>query len=317
VFSHAALLGIGPADGLEKAWRAYEFMREAWSPGTGWPRRLTRDGAILDPTPDLYDHAFILLALAWLSKATDETAPLDTAVETLDFVKTRFAHPSGAGWLSELPDGASLQNPHMHMLESLLALHSTTGQARFLEEADKIVALFSDRLFQPDPGVIPEYFDRQWRPEAGRDGRRVEPGHQLEWFWLMERHLAAGGRGAPEKMRAIFDFAERAFSAGEHGLAVNEVDLDGAALDGDYRLWPQTEALKAYLAVERLAGAPQGEAISRIYGNLTGRFIDRPAPGLWVDRLDRGGRPLVKDIPGSSLYHIFIAFVDLGGRFAE
>jgi mannose/cellobiose epimerase-like protein (N-acyl-D-glucosamine 2-epimerase family) len=41
------------------------LINKAWNgPDNGFARKLTREGAPLDPTPDLYDHAFVLFALS-------------------------------------------------------------------------------------------------------------------------------------------------------------------------------------------------------------------------------------------------------------
>ena len=37
-------------------------------------------------------------------------------------------------------------------------------------------------------------FDADWRPLAGLTGRLVEPGHQFEWAWLLERWSRLRGR---------------------------------------------------------------------------------------------------------------------------
>jgi mannose/cellobiose epimerase-like protein (N-acyl-D-glucosamine 2-epimerase family) len=52
------------------------LLQRAWQADgkPGWAHLLTDQGAVANPVRDLYDHAFILLALAWLGRATGKSA---------------------------------------------------------------------------------------------------------------------------------------------------------------------------------------------------------------------------------------------------
>ncbi|MEL7030616.1 MAG: AGE family epimerase/isomerase, partial [Pseudomonadota bacterium] len=105
----------------------------------------------------------------------------------------------------------------------------------------------------------------------------------------------------------LFDFAERA-GCDERGLARDVVRDDGAVISPTRRLWPQTEALKACIAMTR-AGREGAEA--RI-GVITNRiFTDYLAPAIsggWRDQLGEGGAPSGAHIPASTFYHVIGAF---------
>ena len=109
----------------------------------------------------------------------------------------------GAGEAWEVRVGPRRQNPHMHLLEALLALG-------WRAEADALVRLFHERFYDEKSGSLAELFDERWQPLATPEGRIVEPGHNFEWVWLLHGRSAAPG---------LFDFAYR------HG-----VDADGGGL---------------------------------------------------------------------------------------
>jgi mannose/cellobiose epimerase-like protein (N-acyl-D-glucosamine 2-epimerase family) len=110
VFSHAHMLGFAPGLDLAQDGVDYLAAKDVARPGQGFARKLTREGALLDPTPDLYDHAFVLFALAWHHKATgDVAASRDWMHRTLDYIEThlRSAMAKASGTNCRRKAGAS------------------------------------------------------------------------------------------------------------------------------------------------------------------------------------------------------------------
>jgi mannose/cellobiose epimerase-like protein (N-acyl-D-glucosamine 2-epimerase family) len=309
VFSHAAMLGW--RDGLPYAEAAWDFLRQhGWGAEGGWVRRLGRSGGIVDPVIDLYDNAFVLLALAWLGRATGRADALDWADRTLAVIAANATAPASPGYHDTFPPerGWRQQNPHMHLLESMLALAAATGERRFADGADALVRLALDHLIDPETGTIAEYFDAAWRRAPPPDGTRIEPGHQFEWVWLLWQAGALLGRDLRAPALRLYEFAMRHGRDPRTGQVVNAVSLEGAVLDGHSRLWPQTEALKAQLAV---GGAAASEAAVAFVHLLLDRHLADCPPGTWCDRLDDALQPSADIIPSSSLYHLFVAFAEL------
>src|SRR6185436_4826185 len=110
------------------------LMRAARAPDGGWFRAVSTEGATLDNTRDAYDHAFVLFALAWYFRATHDASAIQLADATWEFMQHRLGDPRHGGFLEEFVPGRSdaklprRQNPHMHLLEALLALHVATGE---------------------------------------------------------------------------------------------------------------------------------------------------------------------------------------------
>jgi len=315
VFAHAGMLGLHP-DGVAIAEQGYNFlMRHACPDGAaaGFVHALDRAGGIVDARCDSYDHAFLLFAFSWFYRATRRTDVLLAIEGVLAAIDARLALPDDSGSVAVDhrmgPD--RLQNPHMHLFEGLLAAAGATGQQRFLDRADRLADLFRTRMFDPETGVLREYYDAQWRPAAGEQGQIVEPGHHCEWTWLLKRH--AGSGPLSDEAWRLADFVERHGRPNGGVLLCDELRVDGSVRSASTRSWPQTEALKAEIALAEARGISLGPRAEAIVEALFDRFLDRPVAGGWVDWTDAEGAPLVTAIPASTLYHVFLAFSEYLG----
>jgi len=321
VFAHAAVAGFSGV-GLRRAEQAFAFLEDqARDPDGGWFHSLGYDGRPIDRRNDAYDHAFLLLAMAWLYRAGGDRRVLRLAEETMAFLGARLGqHRDGRfdGYAEHQVDpGAPLplprrQNPHMHLFEAVLALHEASGEKRWLAEADRLFDLFERHFFDADRGQLIEFFDRDWR-EVPQDGRRLrEPGHHFEWTWLLHRYAAVSGNlRAVAAMRPLYDWAWR-HGVDRDGAAPSvvfeELDPEGQILaEGRKRLWPQTEAVKAALAVyERFGDAAALDAARQLLAGLFHTFADLDSP-RWREQVSREGRLIRAGMPASSLYHLFLA----------
>jgi mannose-6-phosphate isomerase len=279
--------------------------------------RVTAAGAIADDTAVLYDQAFALFALAMAYRVQPERLDLvEEARELLGRIQASFALPSG-GFAESAPDRPYQSNPHMHLFEAMLAWREVDAdparQRLWDAQADAIAELCLVRFIDAETGALREFFDVQWSPAPGLDGRIVEPGHQLEWAWLLIRWARL--RGRPDALAA----AERLFQLGtgpgldpRRGVALQQLLDDFTVHDPIARLWPQTEWLKAALALsaahpndpERAAQIAKAAAALQLY-------LDTPVAGLWWDRFETSGRFIDEPAPASSLYHIACAIAEL------
>ncbi|MGE0533278.1 MAG: AGE family epimerase/isomerase [Hyphomonadaceae bacterium] len=309
VFSHAALLGWG--EGAALAERGYRYLTDkAWQgEGRGWARRLTREGAVLDPTADLYDTAFALHALAWHYRLTHSEDARARMHATLDFVHTHMRPEGGAGFWHQLPPtGPRLQNPHMHLLEASIAAFEATADERFLDQAGEIVGLFRRCFF--DGRTLGEYFNADWSRVSGEMGRRVEPGHQFEWAWILAQYQRLKGVDLIAEASALVDFAERHGVDAETQMTYDEVRDDGAPLRKTSRTWPNTERLKGHLALFEHARRDTRAEIASAARALLDRYLAVKPRGSWIDQFDEQGAPLAATAPASTLYHVFLAFAE-------
>lgn len=322
VFSHAHLLGWTPAPGrvspLDAATSGFDFMVEHYwrdDPG-GFVYAAGPGGAVIDPRIELYDQAFALFACAWYLRACGDDRAKIWAGRVVAFLDGHLADSANGGYFDNLShDLPRRQNPHMHLLEALMALHLATGDEDALTRARSLVALFRQRFFDPDTGTLGEFFDAGWNPAEGTAGQIVEPGHHYEWTWLLYHYGALAGDDCGREAEALYRFAERHGIDREpgatEGLVYDSLLRRGVDLDDNKRVWGQTEAIKAQTA--RLEFAGDTAARARL-DTLLDRLFDcylMGDTGLWREQLQRDGTPIRDTVPATSLYHIFLALTEV------
>lgn len=306
-FSHAAILGWDEGRALSD--RAYEYLiAKARLPGGAWARLLTREGEIKDATPDLYDIAFALFGLSWRYRLTKDAEVLRVVHETLDYVQGEMRGPHAGFWQWLPPTGPRLQNPHMHLIEASLSLFESTGEQRFLDQAREVAVLFDEALF--DGRTLGERFSEDWRRLPGEEGRTLEPGHHFEWAWILAQYQRLTGQDMIKQARALIAFGERGVDPNSHA-AIDAIRDDGAPLELSSRSWPNTERIKAHLALFELTGADPSGPVSETLALLFSRYLAVEPRGSWMDQFDGEGRPIAKAVPASILYHLFLCFSEV------
>lgn len=315
VFAHAGYLElVDPATAIALAeTMAHRLRGMAWEAGgaPGWAARFQRSGEITDGRRDLYDHAFVLMALAHLRLATGNGLYEQWIDETLAVVDDVLAASHG-GWAEndrhELP---RRQNPHMHMFEACLGLFETTGAKAHLQRAESILDLLADHFIDPETGLLTEYFGPAWERSPAIGSDRLEPGHMMEWVWLLRRYRRSGHREIDGICSTFFAGALRVGETAD-GFLVDEADAAGKPLIDRRRLWPQTEYLKA-LMVQSVATGDESllDSAGALFDRIEATYLSGVPRGTWCDQFDLDGRPTAPDIPASILYHAFAPVVEV------
>ena len=310
VYSHAYLLGWEP--GLALARDLYHnFVATALlKNGNGWAKVLGSDNAIIDDTIDLYDNAFALFALGWFYRASGDAQVLDLALETANIINTKLRHPKIGFWHQVPPSGPRLQNPHMHLLEASLACLDASREPIFEALAREILTLFRTKFYDPKTGTLCEYFDDELVRLQDASGQIVEPGHQLEWAWILAKAKQALGVDSDDIIKGLVDFAET-YGVAPSGLTYNKITVSGDILDGGSRTWPNTERIKAAVAMFDTFGQSPVLVLNDALGALFSHHLHHEIPGLWVDAFDRDGKAIATAIPTSTFYHLFLAFAEV------
>jgi len=262
---------------------------------------LSPDLAILEAPHDLYDLSFVFLAAAGvLSLGCDvgeEVARLEKALDRLEAPR---------GWFEcanrRLP---RRQNPHMHLFEAMCAMYRVTGAPRFGRLAARCRAVLLADLMQPD-GRLPEYFDDTLDP-LQRSAQQEEPGHLVEWVSLEAGWQAldlpdaeAGGHFPPGNALFLAVIAQ----ASPQGF------LPDMAGGDTYRLWPQTELIRAgRVMMAQGATIPANYRPDAVLSRVWWAYFDTEVPGGWYDQRNARGELISTTMPASSLYHIVEALL--------
>ncbi|MDG2312423.1 MAG: AGE family epimerase/isomerase [Alphaproteobacteria bacterium] len=322
VFSHAHILGWKPESTeilpLEAARNGFEFMTDNfWRENLGgFIYSTDKSGRIHEPRVELYDQAFVLLACAWYYRASRDKKAITTSENVLKFIDSNLMDKDYGGYFENLShDLPRRQNPHMHLLEALLALYDSIGNEQYLSRAENIIELFYKYFFNKETGTIGEFFDAAWRPAEGTVGQIVEPGHLYEWIWLLNKYSSFTSANCAKDMNLIYDFAEKHGVNNKpgptRGLVHDAVLSRGAELDENKRLWRQTEAIKAHIAL--LECDNNIEVYSRLEKLLDCifKFYIPMDKGVWHEHLNQDGQLIRDNVPATSLYHLFLALTEV------
>ena len=258
----------------------------------GWFYSIDADGKPLDRRKDLYTHAFIVFACAHYWGKVRDSLVESTLDAALAVVVERFANEDGLyeaslgeDW-SDIGSGP-LQNPLMHLAEAFLATlavrDDTAVQNALLALTDAMQAQFID----PEHGVMLE------KPRGSVDNW-FEPGHQFEWFFLLDTSPLLRGGALHASLERAFGFAE---STGvKDGAVLAMLSPQGEVRDGTQRIWAQAEYLRALTlradAVEKVPAQLQ---------SLRQRFLH---DGGWYECRDAGGVVSRHDMPSTTPYHL-------------
>jgi mannose/cellobiose epimerase-like protein (N-acyl-D-glucosamine 2-epimerase family) len=288
------------------------LLTSAKRPDGFFVHKMDRNAVPLDERADLYDQAFMLLALAVSGSSLERPEFFDEAENLLTRIRERWSHPQGGYREGEIADATvRRQNPHMHLLEAFLALSEASNRPVFAAAAQEIAELARNSFIDPPSGALLEYFSEDFQPAGGVAGRIAEPGHCFEWAWLFERFAAAGSPEWIEVSDRLTEFGRKFGLDHDRGVAVNEVLADGQLHDGGARLWPQTERIKAAaIRFRRLRSEAEAQEAVLATRGLE-KYCDVRMPGLWRDKLNLDGSWLEELAPGSSLYHISCAYAEL------
>lgn len=258
-----------------------------------------------------YEQAFALFALAQVYVHDRDPALLDRALDLIRHLRDERRHPDGGFYeAGDRRHSVLCSNPHMHFFEAALAWVDATNHPEFVELAREIADLARSRMIEPRSGALLEYFSLDWSPQSGEAGRLVEPGHQFEWAWLFARWESYQPGAGVMVARQLFDFGQTHGIDPKRNVAFNEIYTDGSAKDRTARLWPQTERLKAAVAMVELFGSDYENECYLAWKGLQ-KFCLPANRALFRDKMREDGTFLDEASFASSLYHITCAVSEL------
>jgi mannobiose 2-epimerase len=283
----------------------------------GWFHRLERAGQPLEAhTKHAHGAAYAIQACVAVHDATGHPAALPLAQRGFDWLDrcardrdhggyfgflqrdgTVIRASSECPWQSETDTigteiGLKDANVHSDLLEALVHLYRAWPEPRVGERLAEVLEIVSDKLLVPSTGALHIFATPDWRPVP----HLTRAGYQCQTAYRLT--LASGLTGDPARLRGraclLLDHALR-YSRDPRGGFYYAVpgagppSLQGQVLrEGTKSWWVQAEALKALLAVGRLA--PAHETYRREFEAqwwyLRRNFIDRERGGVYQTGLD-------------------------------
>jgi len=295
------------------------YLREVMWDGSagGWFHRLDRAGQPLEAhTKHAHGAAYAIEACVAVHEATGDPAALRLAQEGFDwldrcardrdcggyfgFLKrdgTVIRDPSECPWKSETDTigteiGLKDANVHSDLLETLVHLYRVWPDSKVGERLAEVLDIVSDKMLVPSTGALHIFVTADWRPipHLARAGYQCQTAYRLT--------LARGLAGDAAKLRRLacllLDHALRYTRDPQGGFFYAAPGAAPRWLQGQDLLarnkswWVQAEALKALLALSRLA--PEREEYLQHFEAqwhyVQRHFLDLEHGGVYPSGLD-------------------------------
>jgi mannose-6-phosphate isomerase len=274
----------------------------------GWFYSVDAQGAPLDQRKDLYTHAFILFACAHYWDKVREPLVESVLNASLEVIAQRFATDDGLYEATLDLDWASLgsgplQNPLMHLAEAFLATLSVREDLDVQHALIELCTAMHARFIDPQHGVLME------KPLGSVDNW-FEPGHQFEWYFLLESSALLRTSTLHADLERAFAFTEQLGVDQQTGAVRAMLDLepDGGVRDATQRIWAQAEYLRA------LTLRPDSEAdVMRQLQALQQHSLHA---GGWFECRDEHGEVSRRDMPSTTPYHLATCYRGLAEYLA-
>ncbi|WP_415766355.1 AGE family epimerase/isomerase [Pseudomonas sp. ZB1P45] len=297
LYLFSSLIGQVPA-AEERAAALFRSLQQHFHDAEhgGWFYSVDPQGAPLDQRKDLYTHAFILFACAHYWDKVREPLVESVLNAVLEVVAQRFATGDGLYEASLDRDWSSLesgplQNPLMHLAEAFLATLSVRKDVAVQDALVELCTTMQKRFIDPQHGVLME------KPLGAVDNW-FEPGHQFEWYFLLESSSLLRGSALHASLERAFAFTEQ-LGVDQHTGAVRamlDLESNGPPRDATQRIWAQAEYLRA------LTLRPDSEAaVLHQLQALQLRFLHA---GGWYECRDENGDVTRRDMPSTTPYHL-------------
>ncbi|MDN3223391.1 AGE family epimerase/isomerase [Pseudomonas nunensis] len=295
LYLFSSLIGQVPA-AQERAAALFRSLQQHFHDAEhgGWFYSIDPQGAPLDQRKDLYTHAFILFACAHYWDKVREPLVESVLNAALEVISQRFATDDGLyeaclerDWSS--PQTGPLQNPLMHLAEAFLATLSVREDAAAQGALVELCTAMQKHFIDPQTGVLME------KPLGAVDNW-FEPGHQFEWYFLLESSPLLRGSALHASLDRAFALTEQLGVDPQTSAVRAMLDLDGRPKDGTERIWAQAEYLRA------LTLRPGSEAaVLRQLQALQQQFLHDSG---WYECRDAVGEVSRKDMPSTTPYHL-------------
>ena len=148
---------------------------------------LTREGKPIIAPYNIFSNTFACMAFAQLAVATGEAHYADIARKTFQRILDRRSNPKGK-WLKAVPGTRPMKDFALPMIICNMALEIepiVEDKSLLDKTIEEALHEVFDVFYQPDLGVMVENLAPDGSLIDCFEGRRVNPGHDLESLWFM------------------------------------------------------------------------------------------------------------------------------------
>lgn len=286
---------------LEAALQGAEFLKKYGHDGNfDFYFSLTREGKPLVQPYNIFSNTFACMAFAQLAKATGSAEYAEIAVKTLRRILERRSNPKGR-WLKAYPGTRPMKDFALPMIICNMALEveDIIGDSALIEKTiDESVHEIVDVFYKPELGVILENLAPDGSMIDCFEGRKINPGHDLEAMWfLMNIGIRRNDRELIEKAVGISLSVINYGWDKEYGGIFYFMDRKGyptQELEWDQKLWwVHIESAIAMLKGYSLTGNKEClEWFIKLNDYLWTHFKDNEYPE-WYGYLNRRGEVLL------------------------
>ena len=286
---------------LEAARQGAEFLKKYGHDGNfDFYFSVTRDGRPLVQPYNIFSNTFACMASAQLATTTGEKEYAEIAKKTFDRILERRSNPKGQ-WLKAYPGTRPMKDFALPMIICNMALEveDIINDPALIERTiDESVHEIVDVFWQPELGVILENLAPDGTMIDCFEGRKVNPGHDLEAMWfLMNIGIRRGDKALIQKAVEIsLSVIEYGWDK-EYGGIFYFMDRKGyptQELEWDQKLWwVHLESAIAMIKGYQLTGNEKClDWFLKLHDYLWTHFKDAEYPE-WYGYLNRRGEVLL------------------------
>ncbi len=180
--------------------------------------------------------------------------------------------------LKELHDASSVACTYVPTIGSMLPIDITVPQEtvdRVEAAVRNLIAIFTDRILNPDTHHLDLFFEMDWTRGAGQ---LESYGHDIECSWLLhEAALVLGDTSVLAKVEPIVQLVAKASEKGLNpdGSMLHEANLDTGHVDVDRHWWVQAENVVGWANIYQYFGdTSAAEKAIRCWNYIKKNLVD-------------------------------------------
>ena len=284
--AECALAGLGGANAPRAAHLLAQALQQFLGADgePGFPRAVDSEGAVVDSARDFESHAWLLRSVAKVYALTKAPETLLVADLILDFLDSHLAH----GVAGYRPDGSGGrlggQRGHLRLLEGILILHRHGGRRQDFDRACALTELFRYHLLDRAAGMVPEYFDRDWRAVKSDEDAVYKPRTAAQWIAALTQFRAQGGDpGLAAEIailrRGLSNCVEPSGFVPETVLAGGRATSEGAELATQLAYFAAAQAIDGFSDKGR-------ERLDDLDRAIAAAFLEDAVKGCWIESVD-------------------------------